>query len=271
MTTPEPRDVPLALINEPEAVIRSSMNPEKLADLAESIRATGQLQRIILYPEGERFTIAAGHRRFVALGILGDRDARCDVYADKFDAMLAVQIAENVFREDMTPTDEAVFFARLLEYYTEDTTRLAERLKLNRGYIEGRLALLAGDRQIFDAVAAGKISLGVAHSLNDFPNEQLRRAYLDMAIHREATVATVDKWCAEAVAIEVLKQRVAEQPADAPAVAVEDVVPPVMCCDVCGDADEPWTMVMVWMHTRCKKLRERMLAAAMADREASRG
>jgi len=271
VTEPEPRDVPLADIDEPDAVIRSKMDPDKLDGLVSSIRDVGQIQRIVVYPDADRLKIAAGHRRYVALSILGDRPARCDVYGDKFDAMLAVQIAENIFREDMAPTDEAIFFARLLEHYTEDTTRLAARLKLNRDYIEGRLALLAGDAEIFAALAVEKISIGVAHALNGCADEKTRRMFLDMAMHREATVRTVEGWIAETTAMRVLTERAAadagvERPAPS-----GDEPAPSMCCDVCGDADEPWTMVMVWMHTRCKKMRDRLVEQALSDRMVSRG
>lgn len=197
MNPPVFQEIALALINEPDVAIRQAMDPAALEALAQSIRDNGQIHPLSVYPDGGRYTIAAGHRRYVALDMLGDRPARCLVYDSSTQAMLKIQIAENVHHEDMKPSDEAIWFARLMEGLGIDSTALADELKLNRNYIERRLALLGGDPRVFDAVAKHGLALGVAHELNDCKDPTHRVLLLDMAMHREATVATVAGWVAE--------------------------------------------------------------------------
>jgi ParB family chromosome partitioning protein len=268
MSAPVYRELPLTSIIEPEAAIRSAMDPVKLDDLAASIRDVGQIHPLSVYPEGERYRISAGHRRFCALDRLGDRLARCLVYESDAEAMLAVQIAENAMHEDMSPADEAIWFARLLDGLGIDTTGLSERLHFTRDYIEHRLALLAGDEQVFEAVAHRDLKLGVAAALNRCKDTNQRRMLLDMALHREATIRTVEGWVAEMNAAGVLQQRAVDEAAGTVAPTPLVAEPYRMRCDICDDDDDPHTMEMFWAHRKCKKMRDRLLQAQLAERVA---
>lgn len=260
---------PLDRINEPPAPMRLSMAQVGLEELAASIQNHGQLQPIGVVPDGERFTIIYGHRRFCALQLLGDRPAQCLVYASTSEAMLGAQIDENAVRQDTTPAEEALWFAQLLEGLQCDTNELSDRLKRPRAYIEGRLALLSGDPLVFEAVKAGGISLGVAHALNDCSEELTRRMFLDAAMKREATVRTVTQWIAEWKASGALASRIAEsvnpKPAETPG-PVADYTPR---CTFCDDTDNAWMLEHEWIHSYCKKGRDRLLAAALGERIAS--
>jgi ParB family chromosome partitioning protein len=246
-------EVPLALINEPPAPIRQGIKSEGIEDLARSIADHGQLQPIGLVPDGDRYNVVYGHRRYLALAVLNDRPARALVFESTSEAMLGAQLAENVDREDMGPVDEAYWFAQLLEGLHTDTTHLAERLKMNRDYIEGRLALLHGDADVLSRLRLGDIKLGIAKMLNTVGDTKMRRLLLDMCVHREAKAHTLTQWIAELKAT----GRLVNDDPDAPPPSIGDAAdieapPPIQCC-FCDDSDEPWTMEPYWIHKHCKK------------------
>jgi len=195
---PEPRDIPLGLIDPPELAARMSMNDDKLDELVASIRKLGIIQRLILARNGERYEVIAGHRRFVAAPRAGLVAVPADVYASKETALEAVKFAENRFREEMSAADEAVYFDELLNKQAGgDVDRLCELVGERRAYVEDRLLLFQGARDVFDALAERKIKIGIAQELNKVTDERFRRAMLHDAIVGGATVAVVRGWVTE--------------------------------------------------------------------------
>jgi len=84
-----------------------------LVELAESIKATGLLQPIIVRPIGNRFQIIAGERRWRAHKLLGLSEI--DAIIRDSDNSMAESLIENIQREDMSVFEEAAAFKRLLD------------------------------------------------------------------------------------------------------------------------------------------------------------
>lgn len=264
MTAPTYIELPLSAIDPPPLPIRQAMSEESVDELAASILQHGQLQPSGVVRVGERFTISYGHRRYCAVEKLGDRLLRCLLFEGTYEAMLGAQLDENVQQRPMRPADEAVWFAQLLEGLQIDTTALADKLQKPRRYVEDRLALLAGDAAVFEAVRQERIPLGVAHALNDCVDEGNRHLLLDMAMHREATVRTVAGWVAEMNAHGVLTARaLAAEGADV-ALPDPDAPPPVIVCSFCNGAKNPHLLTHEWIHEYCAEARDAMLGRALA-------
>ena len=189
------REIPIGLIDEPALAARSSMDDTALEELAADIRRKGLLQPMIVAATGDRYEVIAGHRRRIACGRAGLVAAPCIVYASRDAALEGVKYSENRFREDLGAADEAILFSELLERDCGgDVDRLCEQLGETRAYVEGRLVLFQGDPHIFEALQAGKITIGVAHQLNRCTDELQRRSFLHSAIHGGATIAVVSGW-----------------------------------------------------------------------------
>lgn len=189
---PEPRDIPIALIDEPERPARMAMDDEKFDELCASVRKLGILQRLLLATKGDRYEVIAGHRRLMAAKRVGLVGVPADVYPTKDAAQEAIKHAENRFREDLTPAEEAVYFDELLNNDAGgDVDRVCEIVGERRAYVEDRLLLLQGSRDVFDALAAGKIKLGVATEINKVTDARVQRAILHDAIQNGSTVAVV--------------------------------------------------------------------------------
>lgn len=244
--------LPLATLNEPPNPSRSQFDEEKLDELTASIRQRGVLQHLIVVPEKGRYDIVAGHRRYHASKRAGLAVVPCDVYANREHADEAVQHAENRYREDLSPSDEAIWFSELVDRkFGGDVDALAAYLGEKRAYVESRLLLFQGDPKVFQAIADGKITLGVATQLNRCDDEQHRRMLLYQAIQGGATIAVVSGWIAEYLHLH--KPANKNQPAAAtPAPAGPALESKFFTCVLCEKEDNVHLMQPVNMHSYCR-------------------
>jgi ParB family chromosome partitioning protein len=248
----ESKLLPLAALLEPPNPSRSQFDEEKLEELAASMRARGVLQHLIVVEERGQYEIIAGHRRYHAAKRAGLAVVPCDVYPRRADADEAVQHAENRYREDLSPSDEAIWFSELVDRkFGGDVDQLAAYLGEKRAYVESRLLLFQGDPKVFQAIADGQITLGVATQLNRCDDEQHRRMLLYQAIQGGATIAVVSGWIAEY--LQLHKPANKNQPAAAtPAPAGPALESKFFTCVLCGKDDNVHLMQPANMHTYCR-------------------
>ena len=94
------------------------MDDDSLAELAESIRAQGIMQPILVRPvDGGRFEIIAGERRWRAAQRAGLKEIPALVRSVPDQAALALALIENIQREDLNPLEEAQGIARLISEF----------------------------------------------------------------------------------------------------------------------------------------------------------
>src|SRR5262245_31510687 len=247
------RELPTGLIDAPELPARSEMDETKLEELTTDVRAKGVLVPISVVRAGERYEVIAGHRRKIAAERAGVATVRALVYADKSAALEAIKWSENRFREDMSPAEEATYFAELLERDCGgDTNKLAELIGEKRSYVEGRLLLFQGAAEVFNALQARTITIGVAHELNKVTEKLMRDYYLDRAIREGATVALVTGWVAQ------WRSSLGPggpHPADTKTSATPALVPVTnyFTCVACGGTEDVHLMQPVNVHTHCQK------------------
>lgn len=245
------REIPIGLIDEPALPSRSAMDEEKLNELAGSLREIGLQQPIIVFRHEDRFGVVAGHRRTLAAKRAGLVVVPAIIYPTKTDALDAIQFAENHFREELSPTDEAIWFSELLEKKCDgDIERLAAHVGKKIGYIDGRLALFRGDKHVFDALSEGKITIGVAHELNTIPDPTYVLYYLDNAIRGGATTSVVRAWVMEWKNMFGNQPPRPEVPATIESGAPGSVTDPNRCI-ICGRSDHVYAIRFMPIHTHC--------------------
>lgn len=206
------RILPVALLDEPERPARTEMSDELMESLVLSIKAIGILEPLLVRPVDDgRFEVVAGHRRLKAARIAGLADVpTIDLESDSLAD--AVKIHENLEREELSPSDEAIYYGELFELHGEDVDQVAALVKRTREHVEGRLNLLRGDKLVFDSLAAGRISIGVAVELNRMTLEKDRRYHLEYCERTGATVATARQWRCDANRRAELEQPAAASP-----------------------------------------------------------
>lgn len=258
---PEYVELLLASIDEPSTASRSSMDDEKMTELVASIRALGLLQPIGVQVVGPRYRVLYGHRRYIACVRAGLIAVKCLVYAEDDTSHMARQFGENYFREELSVTDEAILFAELLEKECGgDTDRVAAVVHMSRSYVEGRLLLFQGDPDVFAALGAGTVTIGVAHELNKCDELAHRRMLLKDAIDGGATVAIVRGWVSEYFRV--------HKPAGANTDFSASTYTPgpvpqtnYFTCAICRGTENVAAMQPVNLHTYCREASfEKMLA-----------
>lgn len=250
---PEARDIPIDLIDPPALAARLGMDEEKLRELTQSVQRIGVRQRLAVVKTGERFEIIAGHRRYCAATAAGLVALPCDVYPTKDAALEAIKYAENRFREDMSAAEEAIYFDELLERdHGGDIEALAAALGEKRSYVDARICLFRGNREVFEALAARKITIGVAQELNRLKEADWVHYYLELAIRDQSPVSTVHGY------IEQHKRLYGgPTPPAAPQPAVSSEGPKIdsynpLRCYVCGRVDHH-VPEQISVHSHCRK------------------
>jgi len=261
--TPEPGaqylSVPLVLIDEPPAPIRSAIDPDGLQDLAQSIRAVGLIHPLIVSPANGRYTIQAGHRRYLAARLVPLAQVPCLVLPLAQATAEAVLVHENAHREDVNAADEGDWFSRLLESQCAgDVDRLVELVRESRAYVEERLLLSSGDANVCAAVRSGEISFAVGRELNKYADQPLRRMRLQAAVEGGATARLVRDWRTKD---RLLDEACAAQgaPAPGPDPAAAPAGQDLMLCFVCASGEDKYDMELLWIHRSCHRMLSRRL------------
>lgn len=158
---------------------RRSYDVAKLDELAESIRADGVLEPIMVRPcppspiKEPAWEIVFGSRRVRAARLAGLATVPALIRHDLSDAAcLELQIAENNQRADVSPIDEADAILALVEQHGRDVHDVAARLGRSLPWVRARLALAGADPVIREALAQGIIGEGSAAMLARLPAEQ---------------------------------------------------------------------------------------------------
>jgi ParB family chromosome partitioning protein len=117
---------------------RRHFDAAALAELADSIKARGLLQPIIVARDGDGYLLMAGERRWRAAQIAG-LDTVPALIRD--DDPLEIAMIENLQREDLRPLEEAEGLGQLIERFGYTHEALAEMLGKSRPYVSNTLAL----------------------------------------------------------------------------------------------------------------------------------
>ncbi len=148
---------------------RTRMDEGSLYELAESIKAQGIMQPILVRPVGEaaerRYEIIAGERRFRAAKLAGLRDVPVLVKAVPDEAAAAMALIENIQREDLNPLEEAQGLHRLVTEFHLTHEQAAQAVGRSRSAASNLLRLLHLTAPVQNMLMAGDIDMGHARAL----------------------------------------------------------------------------------------------------------
>ena len=181
-------------ILEPSLEVRHVISAEGLNELASSIKEIGLLNPIMVKKSGEKFEIVAGHRRFLATRIAGLDSIRCFVVTGSEEVCEISKLHENLFREEINPVDEGLFFRSLLARFSWGVGDLSSRCGRSHSYVYDRLTLLEMDPMIVEAVKDDVMSIGVAKELSKVDDDAYRRTLVEAAIKSGITIRVAQNW-----------------------------------------------------------------------------
>lgn len=158
---------------------RLNFDPEKLKELADSIRERGIIQPILVKTLEDGYQIVAGERRWKAARIAGLTKISA-ILADDLsdDEQLQVTLIENLQREDLNPIDEATAYRKLSDRFGLTQQVIAQRVGKDRTSVTNTMRLLGLPEEVKEKIAAGRLSAGHARSLLalDSAHDQIRLA-----------------------------------------------------------------------------------------------
>jgi ParB family chromosome partitioning protein len=158
--------LPISAISPNPDQPRSDFDPEKLNDLAQSIRANGIIQPVTVRPIGDqKYELIAGERRWRAAQIAGLTEIPVYIRHVEHDRALELALIENIQRADLNPVDTAQAFRQLVEGHGLSHDQVAERTGKDRSTITNFLRLLKLTEPVLEELAAGGISVGHARAL----------------------------------------------------------------------------------------------------------
>ena len=165
----ELKELPLDMLQRGQYQPRLDMREDALAELAESIRAQGVVQPIVVRAVGAgsvgRYEIIAGERRWRAAQMAG-LDTIPAVVRDIPDiAAVAVALIENIQREDLNPLEEARALKRLIDEFQVTHGEAAEAVGRSRVAVSNLLRLLELPQEIKDMVERRDLGMGHARAL----------------------------------------------------------------------------------------------------------
>ncbi|HEY7404708.1 MAG TPA: ParB/RepB/Spo0J family partition protein [Candidatus Angelobacter sp.] len=187
MPAPQPsaaaQEISVDLIDPNPYQTRRQINEVSLAELAESIRASGVVQPVVLRPSANgRFQLVAGERRWLASKRAGKSTVPAVVRQISNEQAMEITIIENLQREDLNPMEQARAFERLSREFSLTQEQIAARTGKDRASIANFIRLLKLPESLQAAVENGAISFGhgkVLLGLVGFP-DHLEKAALEV-------------------------------------------------------------------------------------------
>jgi ParB family chromosome partitioning protein len=160
------RHLPIEMIDRGRYQPRKDIHQESLQELADSIRAQGLVQPILVRSIGaERYEIIAGERRWRAAQLAGLTEIPALVREVPDNAALAIALIENIQREDLNPLEEALALKRLSDEFELTHQQIAEAVGRSRTAVTNLLRLLELDAEVQPLVHDGKLEMGHARAL----------------------------------------------------------------------------------------------------------
>lgn len=145
---------------------RKDMSPEALEELAESIRAQGVIQPIVIRKISEtHYEIIAGERRWRAAQLAKLNKVPCIVKQVADDAAVAIALIENIQREDLNAMEEAIALQRLLEEFDLTHQQVADAVGKSRVSVSNLLRLNSLNEPVKRLLENGDIDMGHARAL----------------------------------------------------------------------------------------------------------
>lgn len=205
----ELQQLPLDVIQRGKYQPRRDIDPQTLDELAQSIRAQGLMQPIVVRPIGNgRYEIIAGERRWRASQQAGLERIPALVREVPDEAAIAMALIENIQREDLNPIEEAMALQRLQQEFQLTQQQVADAVGKSRVTVSNLLRLIALPDEVKTLLAHGDLEMGHARALLGLPAEKQTegaRHVVARGLTVRQTEAMVRQWLSD-------KQKPAAEP-----------------------------------------------------------
>jgi len=172
---------------------RHTFQSERLEELAQSIRANGIIQPIVVRRHAERYQLVAGERRWRAARLAGITRVPAVIQEIPDGRLLEITLIENIQREDLNPIETAVAFDRLARELHLSNDEIGLRTGKDRSTITNLIRLLQLPPDLQQLVAERRLSAGHARCLLTLPTPELQREVAEKSVAQGWSVRQVER------------------------------------------------------------------------------
>ena len=172
---------------------RRIFQAERLDELAQSIRANGIIQPLVVRRAGDRYQLVAGERRWRAAKLAGTQQVPVVVREIPDDRLLEITLIENIQREDLNAIETAVAFDRMMREFTLTPEQVGRRTGKDRTTIINTVRLLQLPQDLQQLVAERRLSAGHARCLLSLPTADSQREVAERAVAQGWSVRQIER------------------------------------------------------------------------------
>ncbi len=172
---------------------RRVFHQERIEELAQSIKANGIIQPLVVRRHAERYQLVAGERRWRAARIAGVERVPVVVQDIPDDRLLEITLIENIQREDLNPIEAAQAFDRLSRELQLSHEEVGQRTGKDRSTIANLVRLLQLPPDLQQLIAERRLSAGHARCLLTLPTPELQREVAEKSVAQGWSVRQVER------------------------------------------------------------------------------
>lgn len=186
-------EIDLDLIEPNNTQPRTRFDEARLEELAQSIRANGLVQPLLVRRRGGRYQLVAGERRWRAAQLAGLQKIPAVVREIPDEKIFELALIENIQREELNPMEEAHAYKRLIESLSLTQEMLAQRVGRDRSFIANHLRLLRLPNDLQELVEEEKLSMGHARALLGLEDIEAQRRVAKQIIEKNFSVRETER------------------------------------------------------------------------------
>jgi len=172
---------------------RKEFTAEALQELADSIKAQGIIQPLVVRPKPDGFELIAGERRWRAAQQLGWKEVPAIVREADDRAALELALIENLQRENLNPLEEAHGYAELIGKFLLRQEDVAAKVGKSRVAVANSLRLLKLPADVQAFLRGGRISVGHAKVILGLPAEAEQRLAAERVLKQGLNVRQTEE------------------------------------------------------------------------------
>jgi len=172
---------------------RKNFDPEKISELAQSIKEHGVIQPIILNKEENIYIVVAGERRFRAAKSIGLLEIPAIIMNIDNKEILEISLIENIQREDLNPIEEAIAYKKLLIDFNLTQEEISKKVSKSRTAITNCMRLLNLDERVQDYIVDEVVSEGHGRAILGISDKQIQFEISQMVIDNSLNVRETEK------------------------------------------------------------------------------
>jgi ParB family chromosome partitioning protein len=193
-------DIPVEAIQPNPFQPRRVFQDKGLQELAQSIRANGIIQPLVVRLVEGHYQLVAGERRWRAAKLAGVALVPVVVREIPDNRLLEITLIENIQREDLNPMETAGAFARMSAELNLNAEAIGLRTGKDRTTVINLMRLLHLPQDIQQSISDGKLTAGHGRCLLSLPNADLQHEVSERAVHGAWSVRQVELTCARMTA-----------------------------------------------------------------------